>query len=160
MLTLDAPPTASVTVRRPGDGAVLQVLDEVATFKLSAADDGSPVSLVELDVPPGGGVPTHAHGAAAHVLYVLDGTFAFSSGDTRDTLGAGACVHVPRGAPHAYRNVGPERGHLLLIATPPTSADDLFLGLAASAAARAAGSPELASAVQLLAARRGVTLTA
>ena len=142
----------------PGGGETLHVLDELATFKVTAGDGQGAFSLVELDCPPGGGVPVHAHAAADHVLYVLAGTFAVTLDGRRDTLTPGACAVIPRGHAHGYANVGDERGRLLVMASPPVSEERVFLELASMLTTGPGGSTELTSAIRLLGARHDLSL--
>ena len=142
----------------PGGGETLHVLDELATFKVTAGDGQGAFSLVELDCPPGGGVPVHAHAVADHVLYVLAGTFAVTLDGRRDTLTPGACAVIPRGHAHGYANVGDERGRLLVMASPPASEERVFLELASMLATGPGGSTELTSAIRLLGARHDLSL--
>lgn len=141
-----------------GGGETLHVLDEQATFKVTAEDGQGAFSLLELDCPPGGGVPLHAHAVADHALYVLEGTFALTVDGRREALEPGACALIPRGHAHGYANVGDGRGRLLVIATPPASEERVFLQLAAMLATGPDGSAELTSAIRLLGARHDVTL--
>ena len=146
-----------VKVLLPGAGPALHVLDDVATFKVDAAEAHGAFSVVELETPAGGGTPPHAHRAADLVLYVLAGRYALS--DDRGTLeiGAGACVLVPRGVRFAYENVGVGRGRLLIVSSPPTSRDGVFAELAARLGDEA-GSPELLGALAAIAAHHGIAL--
>ncbi|MGZ8378986.1 MAG: cupin domain-containing protein [Gemmatirosa sp.] len=153
-----APTLRPPKVLQPGGGEALHVLDEVATFKVTAGDGQGALSLLELECPPGGGVPLHAHDVADHVLYVLDGAFALTLDGRRETMLPGACAVIPRGHAHGYANVGAGRGRLLVIATPPASEARVFLELAAMLATGPGGSSELTSAIRLLGARHDVSL--
>jgi quercetin dioxygenase-like cupin family protein len=143
---------------QPGAGEALHVLDEVATFKVSAGDGRGALSVLELECPPGGGVPLHTHDVADHVLYVLDGVFALTLDGRRETMRPGACAVIPRGQAHGYVNVGEGRGRLLVIATPPASAERVFLELAAMLATGPNGSRDMTSAIRLLGARHDLAL--
>ncbi len=140
----------------PGGGRALRVLDETAIFKVGAGDGQGALSVVEIDCPPGGGVPPHAHDGADHVLYVLEGTFAVTLDGRRELLAPGACAVVPRGHAHGYANAGEGRGRVLVIASPPAAEERVFLELAAMLAAGPGGSAEMAAAIRLLGARHGL----
>ena len=142
----------------PGGGDTLHVLDELATFKVTAGDGQGAFSLVELECLPGGGVPVHTHDGADHVLYVLEGTFAVTLGGRRETLAPGACAVIPRGHAHGYANVGDERGRVLVMASPPATEERVFLELASMLATGPDGSTELTSAIRLLGARHDLAL--
>jgi quercetin dioxygenase-like cupin family protein len=151
-----APTPRPTKLLPPGGGEVLRVLDEVATFKVTARDGDGALSVMELDCPPQGGVPPHAHDGADHVLYVLDGTFAVTLDGRRELLAPGAVAVIPRGHAHGYVNVGEGRGRLLVVASPPASEERVFLELAAMLAAGPGGTAELSSALRLLGARHGL----
>ena len=96
----------------PGGGEALQVLQDVATFKVQAHDGGGALSVLELECVPGSGMPRHAHDADV-VVYVLEGTFALTIAAQCDVLPAGASALIPRGHAHGLTNVGGGRGHQL-----------------------------------------------
>lgn len=157
----DRPPASRASrpvVVQPGDGVEMHVLDETATFKVGAADVGGAFSLIELTTPPGGGVGLHANDSADAVLYVVEGVYALRLGEQTTELGVGACALVPRGILHAVTNAGPSTARLLVFSAPATTPERLFIELATLFASGAAGSPELAAALGLVATARGVTL--
>ncbi len=62
------------------------------------------------------GAPPHIHHREDESFYVVEGEFS-RDGETMKA-GPGPPVYVPRGSLHAFKNVGAERGTLLLIQTP------------------------------------------
>jgi oxalate decarboxylase/phosphoglucose isomerase-like protein (cupin superfamily) len=105
----------------PGQGRRVATRAQDVTFKVTAAD-GSFVSSFEVVVPPGFDVGAHTHDRAGEFFYVLEGeleVMAFEpterTGDRWQDwtsplgarpvrAGAGSCMFVPTGCPHAFRN--------------------------------------------------------
>ena len=99
-----------------GEGRALEVGGDLLLFKASS-NEGFGSLFLELTCPPGGGPPPHTD-PSEELFYVLEGEFEFLSpgpeGLTARPLRVGDSVGVPRGAPHAYRNVGTQPGRLLV----------------------------------------------
>jgi oxalate decarboxylase/phosphoglucose isomerase-like protein (cupin superfamily) len=108
----------------PEAGEVIDVLGDVATFKLPGAVSGGSLILAEIVTQPGGGPPgLHAH-PTEEAFYVLEGEFEVSGiGDDGEPFTAraraGSVVYVPSEAAHNFRNVGDTPGRLLVIYTSP-----------------------------------------
>jgi quercetin dioxygenase-like cupin family protein len=100
------------------DGEVVRVVENLVTFKLSAAETGNAFSLVEVRTLPGGSIPFHVRHFEEKTIYVLDGTYVLRIGDETVVLRAGDVAFVPRGTPHSYRNAGPLEARMLMLATP------------------------------------------
>jgi mannose-6-phosphate isomerase-like protein (cupin superfamily) len=73
---------------------------------LSALSDGNKVLILvgEQTVPPGYGVPKHLHADDHELFYVLEGELIVSGPRGETKACAGACVELPRGIPHGFRN--------------------------------------------------------
>ncbi len=115
---------------------------------LSVLCDGETLPLLvgEHVVPPGYGVPPHVHDSDDELFVVLDGELivAGPGGETR--AHAGACVQLPRGIPHSFRNDSEDPTRLLVIALPGRQALEMFRHF--DRAAREPGSatpPEIAA---------------
>ncbi len=108
--------TDTIVHRGSGEGRALEVGGDLVLFKAST-DEGFGSLFVELTCPPGGGPPAHTD-SSEELFYVLEGEFEFASpgreGLTARRLQVGDTVCVPRGAPHAYRNIGTQPGRLLV----------------------------------------------
>jgi oxalate decarboxylase/phosphoglucose isomerase-like protein (cupin superfamily) len=105
----------------PGRGRLLTTKAQEVTFKVTGAD-GSLVSCFEVVVPPGFDVGAHVHDRSHEFFYVLEGELdlmAFEpvertedswhdwkspDGDRVVRAGAGSCMFVPPGCPHAFTN--------------------------------------------------------
>lgn len=59
---------------------------------------------------------------------VLEGRFEFHAGDKSIEATAGACVFLPRGIPHTFKNIGPTNGRLLVTMSPP-GFEEFFVGV-------------------------------
>lgn len=88
------------------------------TVLMPAEAAGGAVSMFEDRSRPGGGPPHHIHHDADEIFHVLAGRYRFRCGDSTLEAGAGDTLLVPRGAPHAYLNVGEDEGRLLVTMRP------------------------------------------
>lgn len=99
-----------------GEGRALEVGGDLVVFKASR-DEGFGSLFMELTCPPGGGPPPHTD-PSEELFYVLEGEFEFLSPGSETPaarrLHVGDSVCVPRGAPHAFRNIGTQPGRLLV----------------------------------------------
>jgi len=111
-------PTDLVKFVRPGEGKRLWVTDELVTFVASADDTGGTYSLTDSTVPPQGGPPPHVHHREDEAFWILEGELEVTVGEKRFIARAGAYIHLPRGVPHAYRNVGAEPARFLTLMVP------------------------------------------
>jgi mannose-6-phosphate isomerase-like protein (cupin superfamily) len=98
-------------------GARVQVLSDGAN---------TPLVIAAHEVPPGYGVPPHIHDADDELFYVQEGELTMVGRDGETKAGAGACVQLPRGVVHAFRNDGaaPARFHAILL--PGIQALEMF----------------------------------
>jgi len=115
--------TAVPIVRQPGEGKVVGVLRHQSTFKVLSEETGGAYAILEQTIPAGHGPPLHVHRRETEIFYVLEGQFEFLVGDRKVPAPAGALLVGPRDVPHAFRNVGPRDGKLLLTVIPGHFAD-------------------------------------
>lgn len=127
----------------PGQGRKLITKAQQVTFKATGAD-GSFASCFEVVVPPGFDVGAHSHSRSTEFFYILDGEldlFAFepiertddrwhdwksAGGDHVVRAGAGSCMFVPTGCPHAFRNPTGEPTRMLFQSAPPPAHERYF----------------------------------
>jgi quercetin dioxygenase-like cupin family protein len=69
---------------------------------------GDGVSLILVDLPPGGAVKLHRH-AYAELFVVHEGTATYTVGSATVAVRAGQVVIVAPGVPHAFVNTGDTR---------------------------------------------------
>ena len=101
-----------------GEGKKLWVADELMAFKASGKDTGGAYALTDSVVPSWGGPPPHVHLREDEAFWVLEGDLEVTVGETTFGAGAGSFVHLPKGVPHAYRNVGSGPARFLTLMVP------------------------------------------
>jgi quercetin dioxygenase-like cupin family protein len=122
----------------PIAGQILRVLGDLVTVRAVGADTGGAYALFETCTPAGAGMPPHLQRYEDEALFVIEGMFAVLVGDRTVELGPGGYLFVPRGTAHAYTNVGPGPGRLLMLVSPG-GIHELFLAeVGAPVAGRAA----------------------
>jgi mannose-6-phosphate isomerase-like protein (cupin superfamily) len=127
----------------PGQGRRLLTKAQDVTFKVTGAD-GAPSSCFEVVVPPGFDVGAHVHDRSTEFFYVLEGeleVFAFEpqertqgpwqdwkspAGDRSVRAGAGSCMFVPTGCPHAFTNPTDQPVRMLFQSAPPPDHERYF----------------------------------
>ena len=127
----------------PGQGRKLITKAQEVTFKVTGADGGF-ASCFEVVVPPGFDVGAHTHDRSKEFFYVLEGElelFAFEpakrteetwhdwdspEGDRPLRAGAGSCMFVPTGCPHAFRNPTDQPTRMLFQCFPPPDHERYF----------------------------------
>jgi len=79
---------------------------------------GGALGLFRQTIAPKSGPPTHIHQTEDEFFYVVSGEFKVKVGDRIMSAPAQSVMFVPRGTAHAFQNVGPEPGVLLVGVTP------------------------------------------
>lgn len=92
----------------PKEGRTKQVGSIRATFKATGEDTGYALSVFEMDLPPGQGIPLHSH-PFAEIFYVVTGYTDFLRVDEEGReewvrCGPGDTLVVPMNALHAFHN--------------------------------------------------------
>jgi quercetin dioxygenase-like cupin family protein len=106
-------------VVQPGEGLVQNSTpDRFLTMKLLGSDTADSVMLFEETAPPGTKSWFHLHRDSDEIAYVLSGEIAFLIGGEATVGGLGAYAFMPRGVPHAWKNIGPETGRVLFLYAP------------------------------------------
>ncbi|MFD5631804.1 MULTISPECIES: cupin domain-containing protein [unclassified Streptomyces] len=126
-----------------GEGRKLTTKAQEVTFKATAAQ-GSSISIFEVVVPPGFDVGAHVHNESQEFFYILEGELellAFepaertgdtwhhwesAGGDRVVRAGAGSCMFVPPGTPHAFRNPTDEPTRMLFQSYPSPDHEHYF----------------------------------
>ena len=101
-----------------GEGRTHSVLGDRVSVKATAEQTGGAYSLFEGQIRPGSGVPPHIERHEDEAFFVLEGTFALMIAGETVEIGPGDFAFVPRGTPHAFTNVGPESGRLIVLLSP------------------------------------------
>lgn len=85
----------------------VRVLDDTVRVLQRSADSPNRMSVMNVEVPSGSGVPPHSHAIEEEAYFVLDGVLEMTVNGAQFQLRAGDYAHVPPGAVHGYRNPGP-----------------------------------------------------
>jgi mannose-6-phosphate isomerase-like protein (cupin superfamily) len=127
----------------PGQGRKLTTKAQEVTFKVTGAHS-SFASCFEVVVPPGFDVGAHIHNRSEEFFYILEGeldVLAFepitrtaqrwqdwesSGGDRVVRAGAGSCMFVPTGCPHAFTNPTDKPARMLFQSSPPPDHERYF----------------------------------
>lgn len=90
-----------------------------AAATLTTKETSDKVAVVHVEIPAGGGMPEHAHGASEIVLIPLSGSVEVSQGEDKHTLVPGAAAHIATGERVGLTNPGTEPVALMVVASPP-----------------------------------------
>ena len=104
------------------------MLGTTTVIKARGADIGGAFSMVEIECPPLAGPMLHRHHREDEAFVVLEGRFEFRAGDKTMEAMAGACLLLPRGIPHTFKNIGAASGRLLVTMSPP-GFEKFFVGV-------------------------------
>jgi quercetin dioxygenase-like cupin family protein len=143
-------------VRDPGAGSTLNVLGVTHIYKTTDVETAGSFSLWEAVVPPGAGAPPHTHEREDESFYVLRGELLieFEGDPAPHRIGPGGFFFGARRRRHAFRNVGDEAAHVLIMSTPSCGLDGMFAELDG---ATAAGTTDIGT-LMAIAAKYGVTI--
>lgn len=115
-----------IEVIRPDGGKTFKVGGDLIAFKTLNKDVPGELSFIEIDAAPQSGPTLHKH--PPEVFYILEGEFEFYGSRPEDTVRAtkGDLIHIPGGAPHAYKNVGSTIGKYLLVTSTVGNPEQLW----------------------------------
>jgi quercetin dioxygenase-like cupin family protein len=99
----------------PGAGDTHQLLSSTIVWKTTADDTNGHYALFEMSEHEGGGAPIHSH-PWEETFYILAGEIEILLGNRREVFGAGAVVHIPANAIHAFQICSPIARALAIIA--------------------------------------------
>jgi quercetin dioxygenase-like cupin family protein len=86
---------------------------------LVAAETSDNIAVVQVWIPPGGGLPEHDHGSSEIVLIHLSGSIELQHDGQLHRLVPGAVAHLAAGERVSLTNPGTEPAGMMLIASPP-----------------------------------------
>jgi len=105
-------------IRQAGEGERLWFAGGgVFTMKVSAADTGGAMIVLEDRVVRGKTTPLHLHPHEDELVYVLEGELIAHVGGREHHVGQGGMVVFPRGVAHSFL-ITSETAHLLCVQTP------------------------------------------
>jgi len=108
-----------------GERLVFPGAIELTILVPGSASDGA-FAIYEDIVQPGVGPPRHVHRSQDEVFFVLDGKFDIEIDGQLSRAASGDVAYVPRGAVHAFKNVGSEPGRLRYTFTPAGDTEAMF----------------------------------
>ena len=108
--------------------ASYDLFGNVLTFR-AIPSQGAPYLLAECRSAPGAGAPLNQHPGDDESFYILSGRYLFEIGGTTQEAGPGDHVSIPNGAPHAFRNIGPDEAAMLILNWPGTQHEAFFSSL-------------------------------
>ena len=87
-------------------------------IKLSGADTGGAVAVLEVRTDPDFGTPVHVHHVENEWFYAIEGEYEVKVGDNIFHLKPGGSVYAPRLIPHAINDVSEKGGKMMVVAQP------------------------------------------
>jgi len=120
----------------PNTGRTENILGIAHTFRLEESASGGALAAIEINVPPGLGIPPHTHTQEDELFFVLDGAVEFAGDDLPGpvTVPKGGLFYGPRGRLHSFRNPTDAPSRFLVIVTPGGGVTGMFADLAALSA--------------------------
>jgi len=106
------------TVLETGEGQSFWLMGDFYAIKTTAEQTGGAYSVTEIESFPGNGPPPHIHQKEDECLYIVEGAFSVILGGRAYDVADGDFVRIPKGTPHAYKNVGAIPGKILVILSP------------------------------------------
>ncbi len=97
---------------------------------ISGHDTDGAVSVFEEIVPIDDGPPLHAHRDQLEVFHVIDGAIRFRINGVDSIVSTGDSAFVPKGAAHAFRNVGSAPAVIHFEMLPSGDSEEFFSILA------------------------------
>lgn len=100
------------------EGTVWNVLGMPHQCKVHGGATGGAYSVIQINLPPGGGPPLHVHHREDEIFCALEGSFEIRCGQDTLRIGAGDVAALPKNVPHTFRNVGTATGRMLVTIVP------------------------------------------
>jgi quercetin dioxygenase-like cupin family protein len=136
-LDLDPPPTRTahsseaadpVYVRAGTDRDGVHKTLGISTidFKVTSADTGGAMLVIENTNRGRGGPAKHRHLAQDELFCAIEGKYVIEIGGQRFELQPGDTILAPRLVPHVWAYVGNTVGRMLITFTPPGAMEDFF----------------------------------
>jgi len=115
-----------ITAIASGDGEHLTVAGGQYRILVSGQDTEGKYAIIEMNVPPGGGPPPHAHPEVEELFYVAEGELEFKTESGATIAAQGAFVRIALyGGIHAFKNRG-DKPARLLCTVMPAGMDEMF----------------------------------
>ncbi len=102
-----------------GDGSLVELPGWTYRVKVSAADTGGALTVLEGEMAPGHRGPLeHVHNGHDEAFFILGGSLRFRVGDTYRAVVPGETVFASRGLAHGFSNMGAEPARYLAMLSP------------------------------------------
>ena len=98
--------------------APFQMMGFTLTILVTPQQTSGASVTMQLDTPPGVGVPAHIHTREDETFVVTQGHFRFWHGKQVIDAGPGTVVYMPRNEAHQFRNIGSTPGTVMLTIAP------------------------------------------
>jgi quercetin dioxygenase-like cupin family protein len=122
-------PATKPQYRAEGEGTNYEWGKDHIFVKLSNAESGGVLTLVQDNLKPGFDLGLHLHKTHTEIFYILDGEVDFIIGEKAHTVTTGSVVYVPAGIPHAAKS---SKGGRMLMFFAPGGFDDMLAEINAS----------------------------
>jgi mannose-6-phosphate isomerase-like protein (cupin superfamily) len=94
---------------------------------LSTSETQGTLAVFEDTVAPGFGPPRHIHHNQDETFFFVEGFFDVEVDGQLFHMKAGDVAFIPKGAVHAWKNVGEVTGRLRYVFSPASNIEDMFL---------------------------------
>ncbi len=85
------------------EGDAIWFFNGLFVVKAAAAETKNAFTLIEVQLPPGGGAPPHIHHGEEEGFYILEGEMTVNCGEQSWTATPGMFAFLPRGIPHSFQ---------------------------------------------------------
>jgi quercetin dioxygenase-like cupin family protein len=116
--------TAKPRVVSLEDAPSLVALGIEHRLRLTGADTDGTLTLVEVTIPQGLGIPPHVHTREDELFHVLDGAVDFTVDGRLHRAASGMTFFGPRGVPHSF--TAGTGGARLLVTIYPSGLERMF----------------------------------
>ena len=103
---------------RNDEGAVLNVIGDIQTHKITGEDTNNQIVEWVNEVDPGVGIPPHIHTREDEIFRVLKGQVEIMVGGKTTVLEAGDVAFAPKNVVHSWKIVGTEKASMSTSAFP------------------------------------------
>lgn len=99
-------------------GATRRFITDLVTVKVSASESADAVTVLEIETPPGGGIPPHIQEYEDETIHVLEGSYRVLIGDLQEEITEGDTRFMGRGVRHGFANQGTGTARMLVFLSP------------------------------------------
>lgn len=110
--------SATPAIIEPAHRPILHAFGEEVQLLITGEHTGGRYTQWIEITAPGNGPPPHYHTREDEWFHVLEGQFAFFTGDKWTEVPVGTAVFLPKNSIHTFRNIGATPGRLLITAAP------------------------------------------